>query len=202
MRALLVSLTAIGFVGCATLVDGTTQVVTFNSTPPGAEVLVSGSPIGVTPVSTQVKRSKNQIVTVRKEGFAEQHVTLQTKLNTTFWGNFITGGTVGSITDGISGAAIEYAPNTYFITLPPIEPTPEDQSRFERQREVRSFVLRNIDRLQRDISVGEGEHLDALLTLLRSERAPDAIVDAAKASLLSGGSAIDIANQFAAMASQ
>jgi hypothetical protein len=41
---------------CASIIDGSTQVVSFNSNPDAARVIVNGAEIGTTPLSTQVKR--------------------------------------------------------------------------------------------------------------------------------------------------
>src|SRR4051812_30536890 len=90
--------------GCASIVDGSSQVVSFNSNPNSARVLVNGTEIGRTPLSTQIKRSGDTVVLFRKDGYADQTISLQTKLNPWFWGNILCGGTIGSTTDGLSGA--------------------------------------------------------------------------------------------------
>ena len=110
VRVLVVCFGVVG-VGCASIVDGSSQVVSFNSNPNSARVVVDGAEIGTTPLSTQIKRSNDTVVMFRKDGYADQTITLQTKLNPWFWGNIIFGGFLGSTTDGISGAVREYAPN-------------------------------------------------------------------------------------------
>lgn len=113
------SILALTLTSCATIVDGTTQVVSFNSNPSGAEIVLNGVPIGVTPFTSQIERGENKVVLVKKEGYDDQQVMLSTKLNGWFWGNFLFGGLLGSTTDYASGASIEYAPNTYYVTLIP-----------------------------------------------------------------------------------
>jgi hypothetical protein len=158
--------------GCASIVDGTSQVVAFNSNPNGAHVLVNGTEVGVTPLSTQVKRSSDTVVMFRKDGYADQTMTLQTKLNAWFWGNIICGGVLGSTTDGLSGAVREYAPSSYYATL---EPTTSGTASarlasgvsHDHAAAIRDFVLVNFDSLKREVQGGvAGEYARALNRLL------------------------------------
>jgi hypothetical protein len=74
--------------GCATIVDGSSQPVTFNSEPNRAKIFLNGTQVGVTPLTLQVQRSKTTVVVAKKEGYEEQQIPLQTKLNGYFWGIF------------------------------------------------------------------------------------------------------------------
>jgi len=60
--------------GCATIVSGTTQEVSFQSNPEGAKVTVSGRVIGKTPVTLQLKREKGQSLAFEKEGYEAHDV--------------------------------------------------------------------------------------------------------------------------------
>ena len=155
--------------GCASIIDGSSQVVSFNSNPNTARVVVNGSEIGTTPLSTQIKRGNDTVVMFRKDGYADQTITLQTKLNPWFWGNIIFGGFVGSTTDGISGAVREYAPSSYYVTLQEtVQPNrmasgiPKDTI-----AAVRDFVLVNFDSLRAEAQSGRsGEYTRAMNRLL------------------------------------
>ena len=103
--------------GCATVIDGTKQEVTFHSVPSGAEVLINEQFVGKTPLTVSVKRANGTLVTVRKSGYKEQSIQMPTKLNSSFWGNFLIGGLPGSTTDAASGASREYAPGTHIFNL-------------------------------------------------------------------------------------
>jgi hypothetical protein len=172
--------------GCASIVDGTSQTVTFNSNPNGATIAINGTPVGVTPLSTQVKRSKDMVIAVSKKGYEAQQMPLQTKINTYFWGNILCGGFLGSTTDGVSGAMIEYSPNMYYTTLEPMSGLQERQSfvpgvekgvlrrnRFEIERRLRNFILVTHEQLSSDLAKGEGEVLSALYSMLNQEQAKD-----------------------------
>jgi hypothetical protein len=100
--------------GCATLISGTNQTLTFNSEPSGAEVYLDGALVGMTPVSLSVKKNKKDSFLIKKEGYkaVSRDVTKAydpVTVLSIFW-DF-------SITDMISGAAFEYEPNSYFIQL-------------------------------------------------------------------------------------
>ena len=105
--------------GCATIIDGSSQPVTFNSSPNGARIYVNGMELGTTPLTMAMKRSKTTMLLAKKNGYEDQQLVLQTKINSWFWGNILLG--VGSsTTDYASDAMIEYSPNMYYITLNPI----------------------------------------------------------------------------------
>jgi hypothetical protein len=152
--------------GCASILDGGTQVVTFNSDPRRVKIFINGVQVGVTPLSTQVKRSKDTIVVAKKDGYEDEPVALQTRLNTYFWGNILCGGLLGSTTDYATGAMIEYAPNMYFITLEPIKKSDGDHKRSSDEKRVRNFILVSYSDLAADLVKGQGEYLASLSALL------------------------------------
>ena len=104
--------------GCASIIEGKTQAVTFNSEPSGAQVIINGIPMGVTPATITLKKSEydNASVVFKKEGHQDQQANLHTKVTGWFWGNIISGGLLGSATDAISGAMWEYSPDKHFVT--------------------------------------------------------------------------------------
>src|SRR5688572_32026754 len=92
--------------GCASIFEGKVQPVTFNSQPSGAQIIINGMPMGVTPTTMTLKRSDYDKATVifKKEGHQDQQATIQTKVTGWFWGNVIFGGLLGSATDAITGS--------------------------------------------------------------------------------------------------
>ena len=100
--------------GCATIISGTNQTLTFTSKPPGAEVYLDGQMIGTTPVSVEVRKNQKNTVMLKKDGYrtVTRDITKSydnVALLSVFWDL--------STTDMISGAAFEYDPNTYYIEL-------------------------------------------------------------------------------------
>ena len=55
--------------GCATVIDGSSQLVTFNSSPNGARVYANGMEVGTTPLTTSLKRSKTTMILAKKNGY-------------------------------------------------------------------------------------------------------------------------------------
>jgi len=168
--------------GCATILDGSSQPVNFNSSPNGARIYVNGMEVGTTPLNMLMKRSKTTMILAKRNGYEDQQLVLQTKTNNAFWGNILSGGFLGSTTDYASGAMIEYSPNMYFITLNPIPllqsneggfavdrgtRTRIEQESIRTERQVRNYILRYHAYLITDISRGQGEYLSSLYTMLR-----------------------------------
>jgi len=114
--------------GCATVISGTTQTLTFNSEPTGAEVYLDGARIGSTPVSLSVKKNEKDTVMIQKEGYktVTRDITKSydpVTLLSIFWDY--------STTDMISGAAFEYEPNSYFVELDKDEESTEESTDVE-----------------------------------------------------------------------
>lgn len=154
--------------GCASIMEGKTQSVSFNSEPAGAQILINGLPMGVTPATITIKKSDydNANVLFKKEGYQDQQATLHTKVTGWFWGNIITGGLLGSGTDAISGAMWEYSPDKYFVTMPPVKASIGETARLDYENRVRMYILFSHEHLVSDLAKGGGEHLSSLCTLL------------------------------------
>lgn len=99
---------------CSSIIKGTSQAVTFNSSPTGADVFVDGINMGQTPVTLKLKKNTYETIMIKKKGYQAATRPLNkeydalTLLNV-FWDS--------STTDLISGAAYEYEPNSYNFTL-------------------------------------------------------------------------------------
>lgn len=107
----------VAFSGCASIVSGASQQLSFNSEPSGADVKVNGQKTCTTPCTQMFKRSNSTIVSIEKEGYVSETINPSTGLDSWFWGNIIFGGLIGSTTDFANGAAYQYQPNMYNINL-------------------------------------------------------------------------------------
>ena len=115
----LVSFALFAFVflsGSATIISGTNQTLNFQSEPPGAQVIIDGQMVGVTPVSVTVPKSRRSSVMFQLDGYQTITRDLNRRydpitLLSVFWDL--------STTDLITGAAFEYEPNSFFITMTP-----------------------------------------------------------------------------------
>ena len=159
---------ALTLTGCASVITGTDQTMNFNSSPDGAVVSVAGQVVGKTPVSVQIDKGSNQIVSFQKDGYETFTTQLTTGLNPWFWGNFIIGGLPGSTTDAASGAINEFSPDQYFITL-----TPETSFGISgsNTRKIKEIVVGSGSSVREQLSQGGGEYVNAILEIIGSDEA-------------------------------
>jgi len=157
--------------GCATVISGKTQQMTFNSEPAGAKVTISGRQIGLTPITTVLDRKKDQVLVIEKEGYKPVTMQLTTSLNSWFWGNILIGGLIGSTTDGITGSVNEYAPSQYFVPLTPIE---EKKANLEINKKI--FAMMNYDKLVKELFTEPGEYTKAFIILMGVEEGKEGVV--------------------------
>ena len=110
-------LVALSFIsGCASVINGVSQNLTFNSDPEGASVMIDGLEMGVTPVSLELPKNKYSNVLFRKEGYKTISVPLKKEFDAVaiidiFWDL--------STTDFLTGAIYQYAPEQYMVTMQP-----------------------------------------------------------------------------------
>ena len=178
--------------GCASIISGTTQEMSFQSSPDDVVVTLirtvkvptqistgRNQPtqyvsheetriLGKTPFTLQLDKVEDQqSVVFSKAGYKPVTMKLTTKLDGWFWGNIVFGGLVGSTTDTMSGAVHEYALSQFFVTLNPEVSTTIDQGTGQPQRDkALAFIVRRYTSLMADLSKGIGEDWGALKGLL------------------------------------
>ncbi|MDE2490964.1 MAG: PEGA domain-containing protein [Elusimicrobia bacterium] len=154
----------VAFSGCASIVSGRTQEVSFNSNPSGATVTIDGRPYGTTPVTTMLHRESGSVVVFSKPGYKPLSLNLETTINGWFWGNIVTGGVTGSTTDGVTGAIHEYSPGQYMATLEADGTNGVDGSvDWSKSQKVRDFIVTAYSNIMSDLSHGGGQYLDSLI---------------------------------------
>ena len=172
-------LALVSVAGCATIVNGKTQLVSFQSTPAGATIMIDGRPIGKTPLSLQLEKKSNQVLVVRKEGYKDFSTTMGTTVSGWFLGNIALGGVLGSTTDAATGAMYEYVPNQFLVTLEADGTNPAN-GRIEKSKadKIREFILLSYAQIAADIQAGGGSYLSSLLSQLeiKDESRDQAIV--------------------------
>ena len=163
---LVILLIVTSITGCASIVSGTDQNLTFNSEPDEATVIVAGKVVGKTPLSVQLKKGKNQSLSFEKEGYKTHTTQLSTTLDGWFWGNILLGGFFGSTTDSVSGGMNEFSPDQYFVTL-------TSEKTFDvsmtRSGQIRELVIAFGDEIRLELVTGGGERTDALLAIIGTE---------------------------------
>jgi hypothetical protein len=109
---------------CATIVRGTKQKFTIESSPPAAKAETSLGVTCTTPCTLKVDRKTRFSVTVSKDGYETQTVPVGRKVTAeggtiSFGGNWIIGGAIGMGIDAGSGAMFDLWPNPLVVTLKP-----------------------------------------------------------------------------------
>lgn len=182
--------------GCATIASGTTQEVTFQSTPAGALVKVNGKPIGETPITVQLDKKADQTLTFEKDGYKTFSTAMTTTTDGWFWGNIIIGGLLGSTTDMASGAINEYAPSQYIVTLEEQAMSQfETGTKLSKRENARHFLFVNYEKLQQDLSRNGGETLDSVLYMLNIDSQDQVAINNIKDAMFAEENPADFVNQ-------
>lgn len=104
------------FSGCATILSGTTDQISFNSEPSKANILLEGIQKAKTPVIISVKKKfGNSMILVRKKGYETQTHSLNRSLDVLTLLNLFNG--VGFIVDLVTGAAMKADQKVYHFEL-------------------------------------------------------------------------------------
>lgn len=157
---------SLSLTGCATIVKGRNQEVTVKTEPEGATIKVDGRVIGRTPMTIMLGKKSKQIMTLEKEGYRTEEFPLTTTMSGWFWGNILFGGLIGSTTDGITGAAIEYSPSQYFIPLSSTQPR---NLLIDKRIEAKTFIIANYTEIINELHSTPGAYMQSLLRLLGVE---------------------------------
>jgi len=99
--------------GCATVISGVDQDVTFNSVPGDATVIINSIPRGTTPLTVSLKRRGHYEVTLEKEGYYPTNFVMRRKVNPAIIGNILVGGVIGVGVDAATGAMWDLSTQTY-----------------------------------------------------------------------------------------
>lgn len=103
---------------CATIVSGSKQKVSFNSTPAKASVFVNDVQLGYTPFEAKLKRGvKVHKVKIVLDGYKPYEATLTRKFNGWYMGNIAIGGLIGMIVDISTGAVYRISEKELNVSL-------------------------------------------------------------------------------------
>ena len=103
--------------GCATVMNGTSQPVEFQSDPAGATVkLVNGMECQA-PCNFEMKRGRDSMVTFTMAGYEPVSVYIQSRTGGSVVGNVLAGGLIGGIVDGSNGASNHLYPDPVYVRM-------------------------------------------------------------------------------------
>ena len=77
--------------GCATIIKGTRQKITVASDPTGSDVTVYAQLYGQTPIDVSMKRKRDNLVTISKEGYHPKSIPIVKSIGGSVWANSIAG---------------------------------------------------------------------------------------------------------------
>jgi hypothetical protein len=155
LAALVVSLAPLS--GCATVLNGTSQDVAFNSQPAGAVVELATGVNCVTPCSFSMRRGNDTEIRINKPGFQPVSVYIQSRLGGSAFGNILLGGPIGAVVDGSNGASNHLFPNPVYVRLVPVGSS-EEAVLLNRDGEVLSTVAAHNAAVGEDVRKGiEGQ---------------------------------------------
>jgi len=116
VRYTFIAFSAFFLTGCATILTGTKDTISFNSTPQGAIIYKDGVELCKTPCSVRMKRSINDTdLEFRLDGYETRVLTLDKEFNVVSIINL--GFLLGWAIDAISGSVMKYDRKVYDITL-------------------------------------------------------------------------------------
>ncbi|MFH0888176.1 MAG: hypothetical protein V1871_03095 [Planctomycetota bacterium] len=119
-------LSVVLFIGCASIVSGTSQKVTFNSVPSGAKVITDTGLTLITPSTATLPKGKSISVRCEQEGYESQTQVIGTSFNGWFIGNLLFGGLIGMIIDAADGAMMNLDKDNVNFFLTPKEKRKDD----------------------------------------------------------------------------
>lgn len=103
--------------GCASVVNGPTQVVPVTSNPQGATVILDAAPAGVTPCNVALARTCDHLLTLRMDGYEEKELELHRTASPWVYGNIFLGGLVGIFADTNNGAQFQFLDTKVHVEL-------------------------------------------------------------------------------------
>jgi hypothetical protein len=119
MKTLLAIVLCGSLVGCATIMNGSRQSVSFESEPSGANVAIAGNVVGQTPGKIELRRNASYVLVFTKEGFELSTAYASAKFDHflevtlgNIWNLFL-----GFYVDTLSGGAFELEPTQVKVIL-------------------------------------------------------------------------------------
>ena len=116
-NAALVAAASLALGGCATVINGTSQDVKFQSDPGGAQVKLTGGQNCTTPCEVSLKRRHDLRADFTKPGYKPAYVLIQSKTGGAMAGNLLLGGIIGGAVDAANGASNHLNPSPVNLKL-------------------------------------------------------------------------------------
>ncbi|MDE2404374.1 MAG: PEGA domain-containing protein [Sphingomonadales bacterium] len=116
-RVVLAGAAALALSGCATIVKGTSQKVSFQSDPSGSNVQLSTGESCRTPCTIRFKRTQELQVVFSHPGFKDAHVAIQSKFGGAIALNLLPISLFGTVVDASNGSSRFLSPNPAHVRM-------------------------------------------------------------------------------------
>ncbi len=101
---------SLALLGCATIMQGSRQQVSFGSTPSNAALTIDGNQVARTPYVAKLKRKDMHIIKIELEGYQPYELAMSRGTSGWVWGNIVFGGLPGLVVDAIAGGMYKLKP--------------------------------------------------------------------------------------------
>ncbi|WP_340586818.1 hypothetical protein [Erythrobacter alti] len=108
---------SVGLSGCATVLNGTSQPIEFESDPSGAVIETLAGQTCTTPCAFEMRRGDDSMVTFTAAGYEPVTIYLQSRTGGSMAGNLLAGGLIGGVVDASNGAANHLHPDPVYIRM-------------------------------------------------------------------------------------
>ena len=135
-------LAAVTLSGCATIVSGPSQGITFNTDPVGATCSVARSGeqlavISATPGKVTISKGWSPLdVNRNKAGHFPAKASLSTSFQPWTLGNILIGGGLGAIVDAASGAMVQYPSSAMLLLVPSQFSSPQERDAYFDKKKI------------------------------------------------------------------
>ncbi len=147
------ALAGLGFAlsGCATVINGTSQNVAFDSDPHGAQVSVTSGVSCVTPCKIELKRKHDFRADFALQGYEPTYVLVQSKTGGAVAGNILAGGLIGGVVDASNGASNFLSPNPMTVRLARLG-SGQEATLLTEEGQPRKTVTEHNDEIREDVA--------------------------------------------------
>ena len=165
MKRILTTILLICLTACGSIFSGTTQNIQFDANEKDVKIFIDGFFACKTPCATDISRAYDGAnVRFEKEGFVTQSAKLKTRVNNASFFNLIF--LYSWTTDALSGGLWKYNQDSIFINMEKEKMKKAERDIFEKDTEIRRFVLFNFDNISAEaISNQNGEYIQTLSQL-------------------------------------
>jgi uncharacterized protein YceK len=114
---LLFAILIVSMTGCATILSSDSKDITFESSPPGAEIKINGVTYAKTPTTIPLDKSHSYTVEITKEGYQPFTATIKNKIGVGWVILDLISGAMPIVVDAITGDWKTLSPTKIYVNL-------------------------------------------------------------------------------------